>query len=99
MRRECLQYNRRRANWPVTATVHRGNRRELMIPGDNGKRTKDMTKLVKKGKAKAAGDSADRVHLKVDPRYYPLEHFRPDIDLTGKLAVVTGASRGNGLAI
>jgi NAD(P)-dependent dehydrogenase (short-subunit alcohol dehydrogenase family) len=33
------------------------------------------------------------------PRYYPLAGFTPDIDLAGKLAVITGASRGNGRAI
>lgn len=33
------------------------------------------------------------------PVYYPLDHFKPQIDLSGMLAVVTGASRGNGLAI
>ena len=38
-------------------------------------------------------------HPKLDPRYYPLKHFRPDIRLNGKLAVVTGASRGNGRAV
>ena len=37
--------------------------------------------------------------LTIAPRYYPLHHFRPEIDLTGKLAVITGASRGNGRAI
>ena len=35
----------------------------------------------------------------IAPRYYPLSHFNPQIDLAGKLAVVTGASRGNGRAI
>jgi NAD(P)-dependent dehydrogenase (short-subunit alcohol dehydrogenase family) len=37
--------------------------------------------------------------LTVAPRYFPLRHFRPRIDLAGKLAVVTGASRGNGRAV
>lgn len=36
--------------------------------------------------------------LAIDPVYYPLEHFTPQIDLRGKLAVITGASRGNGRA-
>src|SRR5947207_2172730 len=35
----------------------------------------------------------------IAPRYYPVDHFNPDIDLTGKLAVITGASRGNGRAV
>lgn len=35
----------------------------------------------------------------VAPRFYPLNHFKPEIDLAGKLAVVTGASRGNGRAM
>lgn len=34
----------------------------------------------------------------LDPRYYPLENFEPEIDLRGKLAVITGASRGIGRA-
>ena len=38
--------------------------------------------------------------LKVAPVYYPRSPFTPDIpDLSGKLAVVTGASRGNGRAV
>jgi NAD(P)-dependent dehydrogenase (short-subunit alcohol dehydrogenase family) len=35
----------------------------------------------------------------IAPRFFPRNHFRPEIDLVGKLAVVTGASRGNGRAI
>ena len=50
--------------------------------------------LVTNAKADRHGDD-----LTIAPRYYPLNHFRPDIDLTGKLAVITGASRGNGRAI
>jgi NAD(P)-dependent dehydrogenase (short-subunit alcohol dehydrogenase family) len=50
--------------------------------------------LVAKAKADRAGND-----LGIAPRYYPLNHFRPEIDLTGKLAVITGASRGNGRAI
>jgi len=47
-------------------------------------------------------DTRDGRHgdeLTIAPRFYPLKHFRPEIDLAGKLAVVTGASRGNGRAI
>jgi NAD(P)-dependent dehydrogenase (short-subunit alcohol dehydrogenase family) len=33
------------------------------------------------------------------PRYYPLSSFNRQIDLAGKLAVITGASRGNGRAV
>src|SRR5215469_3432342 len=35
----------------------------------------------------------------IAPRYYPVNHFKPQVDLTGKLAVITGASRGNGRAV
>jgi 3-oxoacyl-[acyl-carrier protein] reductase len=35
----------------------------------------------------------------IAPRYYPVSHFKPQIDLAGKLAVITGASRGNGRAV
>jgi NAD(P)-dependent dehydrogenase (short-subunit alcohol dehydrogenase family) len=47
-------------------------------------------------KAKADGKCDD---LKLAPRYYPLARFKPEVDLTGKLAVITGASRGNGRAV
>ncbi|PYI96810.1 MAG: hypothetical protein DME98_10800 [Verrucomicrobia bacterium] len=50
--------------------------------------------LVAKAKADRRGDG-----LTLAPRYYPLNHFNPEIGLTGKLAVITGASRGNGRAI
>jgi 2-deoxy-D-gluconate 3-dehydrogenase len=47
-------------------------------------------------KAKADGECNG---LTLAPRYYPLAHFEPQIDLSGKLAVITGASRGNGRAV
>jgi NAD(P)-dependent dehydrogenase (short-subunit alcohol dehydrogenase family) len=48
----------------------------------------------------AAKTKAERSEgIAIAPRYYPLNHFNPQIDLAGKLAVVTGASRGNGRAI
>src|SRR4030095_2887321 len=50
--------------------------------------------LVAKAKADRNGND-----VTIAPRYFSLNPFRPDIDLTGKLAVVTGASRGNGRAI
>src|SRR5439155_23965116 len=50
--------------------------------------------LVARAKADRNGND-----LTIAPRYYPLTHFRPEIDLTGKPAVITGASRGNGRAI
>jgi NAD(P)-dependent dehydrogenase (short-subunit alcohol dehydrogenase family) len=46
--------------------------------------------------AKAATQSTSPM---LAPLYYPLSNFTPDIDLRGKLAVITGASRGNGRAI
>ena len=46
--------------------------------------------------AKADGQGND---VTIAPRYYPLNHFHPQINLAGKLAVITGASRGNGRAI
>ena len=44
-----------------------------------------------------AGERSDAPRLA--PRYYPLRNFRPQIALSGKLAVVTGASRGIGRAV
>jgi NAD(P)-dependent dehydrogenase (short-subunit alcohol dehydrogenase family) len=35
----------------------------------------------------------------VAPNYYPLGNYVPEIDLSGKLAVITGASRGLGRAV
>jgi len=51
------------------------------------------------GEAKATGGSSHHGHPKLDPIYYPVRYFRPDISLRGKLAVITGASRGNGRAV
>lgn len=36
--------------------------------------------------------------VSLNPLYYPLESFSPEIDLAGKIAVITGASRGIGRA-
>jgi short-subunit dehydrogenase involved in D-alanine esterification of teichoic acids len=41
---------------------------------------------------------ADAGRTILTPSYYPLEGFEPEIDLRGKLAVITGASRGIGRA-
>lgn len=48
------------------------------------------------GDANAEEKSDD---VSIAPKYYPLSHFKPEIDLSGKLAVITGASRGIGRAI
>ena len=37
--------------------------------------------------------------LTLTPRYFPIANFTPEIDLKGKLAVISGASRGNGRAV
>jgi NAD(P)-dependent dehydrogenase (short-subunit alcohol dehydrogenase family) len=50
-------------------------------------------------KANATGASGGQGHPKLDPRYYPVRNFAPEISLEGKLVIVTGASRGNGRAI
>lgn len=49
--------------------------------------------------ARAAEATAAFENLEVAPVYFPRDAFAPQVDLTGKLAVVTGASRGNGRAI
>jgi NAD(P)-dependent dehydrogenase (short-subunit alcohol dehydrogenase family) len=36
--------------------------------------------------------------LAVSPLFYPVDNFVPQVDLHGKVAVITGASRGNGRA-
>ena len=46
--------------------------------------------------AKAEGKSTS---VSIAPVFYPLDNFKPEIDLAGKFAVVTGASRGNGRAV
>jgi NAD(P)-dependent dehydrogenase (short-subunit alcohol dehydrogenase family) len=45
-----------------------------------------------------AADSAAAGAVALDPRFYPLSGFVPELDLRGKLAVVTGASTGIGRA-
>ena len=37
--------------------------------------------------------------VRLAPRYYPRRNYVPEIDLAGKVAIVTGASRGIGLAV
>jgi NAD(P)-dependent dehydrogenase (short-subunit alcohol dehydrogenase family) len=37
--------------------------------------------------------------VKLAPNYYPLANYMQQIDVSGKLAVITGASRGNGRAV
>jgi hypothetical protein len=53
-----------------------------------------LASLAGEAKADATSDG-----VRLAPRYYPLESFDPEIDLRGKLAVVTGASRGLGRAV
>jgi NAD(P)-dependent dehydrogenase (short-subunit alcohol dehydrogenase family) len=57
-----------------------------------------MPSLLGSLAVKASAD-ANSNGVMITPRYYPLKHFNPQLDLTGKLAVITGASRGNGRAI
>jgi NAD(P)-dependent dehydrogenase (short-subunit alcohol dehydrogenase family) len=53
-------------------------------------------------KALLGGSLADRAaasnHVTLHPQFYPLSSFTPDIDLRGKVAVITGASTGIGRA-
>ena len=46
-----------------------------------------------------AGAIGESVGLTIAPRYYPKARVRPQIVLSGKLAVITGASRGIGRAV
>ena len=46
-----------------------------------------------------AGAIGESVSLTIVPRYYPKARVRPQIVLSGKLAVITGASRGIGRAV
>ncbi len=43
-------------------------------------------------------NAATGCEIMLSPRYYPLESFVPELDISGKVAVVTGASRGIGRA-
>jgi 3-oxoacyl-[acyl-carrier protein] reductase len=51
------------------------------------------------GSARKAKAAETENNVKLAPKYYPLESFDPELDLKGKLAVITGASRGLGRAI
>jgi NAD(P)-dependent dehydrogenase (short-subunit alcohol dehydrogenase family) len=53
-----------------------------------------LANLAPEAKAEGNGNA-----VSIAPLFYPLDHFKPEIDLTGKLAVITGASRGNGRAV
>src|SRR6185437_60698 len=53
-----------------------------------------LANLAPEAKAQANGNA-----VTIAPVFYPLDHFKPEIDLAGKLAVITGASRGNGRAV
>jgi hypothetical protein len=44
--------------------------------------------LVPQAEAQGKGDA-----VTIAPLFYPLDHFKPDIDLSGKLAVITGRHR------
>jgi len=48
--------------------------------------------------ARANIDTAPPFQVGVQPVYYPKNVFVADLSLAGKVAVITGASRGNGLA-
>lgn len=48
--------------------------------------------------AQASIKTAPPFRVQVQPVYYPRDGYVADLSLAGKLAVITGASRGNGLA-
>jgi NAD(P)-dependent dehydrogenase (short-subunit alcohol dehydrogenase family) len=50
------------------------------------------------GEAIAADPAVAASNVSIGPRFYPLTNFSPEIDLAGKIAVITGASSGNGRA-
>jgi NAD(P)-dependent dehydrogenase (short-subunit alcohol dehydrogenase family) len=53
-----------------------------------------LAELAPEAKAQANGNA-----VSIAPVFYPLDEFKPEVSLAGKLAVVTGASRGNGRAV
>ena len=53
--------------------------------------------ILSESHAQAATPSPFEV--RVAPKYYPKSHHVPEIQLAGKVAVITGASRGIGLAV
>lgn len=53
--------------------------------------------MLSESRAQAAAIPPFEVRLA--PKYYPKPNHVPDINLTGKVAVITGASRGIGLAV
>src|SRR4051794_22729070 len=81
---------------PTTGQPQSGlTRRRLIASSIAGSLAAPLLFGARAGDAAAAFDQ-----LKVAPVYFPRSPFTPDIaDLSGKLAVVTGASRGNGRAV
>ncbi|MFT3915507.1 MAG: SDR family NAD(P)-dependent oxidoreductase [Anaeromyxobacteraceae bacterium] len=47
----------------------------------------------------AQARAAPPFEVRPAPRYFPRDGFTPEVDLAGKVAVITGASRGIGLAV
>jgi NAD(P)-dependent dehydrogenase (short-subunit alcohol dehydrogenase family) len=81
------------------------NRRPDQTANSRGVARRDLFKIpaalaagsLLGGASKARAALAGGVALA--PNYYPLANYVPQIDLTGKLAVITGASRGIGRAV
>jgi NAD(P)-dependent dehydrogenase (short-subunit alcohol dehydrogenase family) len=51
------------------------------------------------GESVARAATIPPFEVRLAPRYYPKPNHIPEIDLAGKVAIVTGASRGIGLAV
>jgi len=88
-----MKDGRKSDKYPEERSENKLNRRELML-GAGGAATVGLAATAFAASAFAAPTQKTTVF----PVYYPRPAFTPEIDLTGKFAVVTGASRGIGRA-
>jgi len=74
--------------------AQRGTRRELLKAGGL------LAAVGASGATRALAqvEAAPPLQTAVTPKYFPLGEFAPEVSLAGKVAVITGASRGLGLA-